>query len=143
MGLLRQTEGDRATGAVGDAIDALERGDADGAVTYVVEDYLHDGLDRRGLRALAAGVMQYYGPPRVRVLDSRVTVAGDVASCRLMVIASASGAGGRRSGRSQSEWTVALRKSSGRWYIYQISPVTFNGRPVADLPTLCSHIPRQ
>jgi len=141
VGVLRQTEGDRVTAAIRSAVGALRRGDADGAVQYVVEDYFHDGLDRRALRLLAREVIEYYGPPRVRVLDRRVSITGDLASCELTVSASAPG-GVHAGGRSRSRWLVSLRREGERWYIYRISPITFNGRPVADLPTLCSHIPR-
>ena len=142
VGVFRETEGDRATRPIRDAVDALRRGDADGAVSSVAEDYFHDGLDRPGLRALAAGVIQYYGPARVRVLDKRVTVEGDAASCDLTVFASAPGAA-KADGRSRSRWRVLLRREGDRWLVYQLSPVTFNGRPVVDLPTLCRHIPRR
>lgn len=133
-----ETERDRVADVIDQMEESLEEGQVDRFLTHIAPDYLHQGLDKPTMAKLIRATLRRYGEPSIWVRSRSYNVRQGLATVKLNLVARATGSGFRMRAFSRSEWQLSMVKRDDKWYVRQITPLSFNGDPVNDMRSLAS-----
>jgi len=133
-----ETEQDRVAEVLDQMEESLEEGQVDRFLTHIAPDYAYQGLDKRTIGKLARATIDRFGPPSIWVRSNNFNVRKGLATVKVNIVARSTKRGFEMRAMSRSEWEVSLIKRGDKWYVRQITPLSFNGRNVTNMRSLAS-----
>jgi hypothetical protein len=121
----------RISRTIADARDALVRGDAEAAMSYVSPHFSEDRIDRDRLAELLEGALADAPISRAVFVIRELQVRGGRASARVQVRSVHTTQ--YRPGVATSDWVIQLEKIGERWLLRSAEPLSVNDRRVAGL----------
>lgn len=139
LDLAIETDRERINSILDRMTAALEAQDTDKLLEPVAPDYLHMGLSRGDLRALAESYFRQFSHTRFNISESRVNVSGDRAVANVRAFWRAEGPPSAPS-RSGTEWQMTLANRRGEWEVTGVTPVSFDRYELGDWGAILSHL---
>ena len=126
---------DRVQAALDRMVAAVQEGDADALIAELAHDYLDEGLRLEDMRRIAVNFFNAYGPTRVRIASSTITVSDRVANADLSVHI---GLPQHPTAGMPMEWRLGFVRMEDRWRVDSVTPISMGGIEIRDLSSLAS-----